>query len=418
MAIRGGQILHLGGSATVIDRLQSVGADVNIGSDTIREVGNYLNVDKVKQDPEVTFTMESFDVSTEAEALLSGRLDESNADADGTEYLFSEMGALNIISPWKDEAAGSAGTIDGGVVLPGYFTTRASYRFGVDDNAGVTFELSGSDQYLARFVPQNERFTASATASGAYTTTASAVLHRVGGYDSGEQKYVLGVVVNGQVQIDGSDFTVTPSAGGGAEIATVTFADPPADGASIEVAYFASAVAAAFPQTIHPDTVVKPGAVRGRDIKAYLHLPASGYEASGRVRLPGIQSVTVDAQKTTTLEREMGTLLPIGRTVESVDVTGDMGVHPAGQTAFFKLMRQITGVDAAEVVGILNDFPVGLEIEILNPKDRSQTLKTLFVEDAKFQVPGTPARAGAVVDFTITWESAEGELAIYKAAKP
>lgn len=417
MAIRGGQILHLGGSATIIDRLQSVGADINIGSDTIREVGNYLNVDKVKQDPEVTFNMETFDVSTEAEALLSNKLDESNADPDGTEYLFSEMGALNIISPWKDEATGSAGVVDGGVVLPGYFCTRASYRFGVDDNAGVTFELSGSNQYLARFVPVNERFTGNGTTPSC-ATSASAVLHRVGGYDSGEMKYVLGVVKNGQVLVEGADFTVTPTTGGPSEVATITFDTAPASNDKVEFAYFASATTASFPQTVHPDTIVKPGAVRGRDIKAYIHLPASGYEASGRVRLPGIQSVTAEASKETTLEREMGTLIPIGRTVESTDVTGDLGVHPAGQTAFFKLMRQITGVDAVEVIGILNDFPVGLEIEILNPKDRSEVLKTLFVEDAKFQVPGTPAQAGAVVDFTISWESAEGELKVYKGSKP
>lgn len=417
MAMRGGQILHLGGSATIIDRLQSAGADINIGTDTIREIGNYLNVDKVQQDPEITFSMESFDVSCEAEALLSGTLDAANADADGTEYLFSNFKGLNIVSPWKSEAAGSAGTIDGGVILPGYFATGASYRFGVADNAGVTFELSGSDQYLADFVPQNQTVTFDGVSPSA-ATTASAVLHRVGGYDSGEMKYVLGVVKNGVQQIDGTDFSVTPSAGAGAEVATVTFTTTPSNGDKVEIAYFASAVTAAFPQTIHPATTVKPGAVRGRDIKAYLHLPASGYEASGRVRLPGIQSVTADAKKQTTLEREMGTLLPIGRTVESVDVTGEMGVHPAGQQAFFKLMRQITGVDALEVVGILNDFPVGLEIEILNPKDRSEVLKTLYVEDAKFQVPGTPARVGAVVDFSIKWESRDGELKIYKAAKP
>ena len=417
MAIRGGQILHLGGSATIIDRLQSAGADVNIGTDTIREIGNYLNVDKVSQDPEITFSMETFDVSTEAEALLSGRLDSANADADGTEYRFSEFKALNIISPWKSEAAGSAGTVDGGVVLPGYEATKASYRFGVEDNAGVTFELSGNDQYLARFVPVNQRVTFGGVSPSA-ATSASAAKHRVGGYNSGETKYVLGVVKNGEVQIDGTDFTVTPSAGTAAEIATVTFTVTPSSGDEVEIAYFAPGVTASFPQTIHPAATVKPGAVRGRDIKAYLHLPASGYEASGRVRLPGVQSITADATKNTTLEREMGTLLPIGRTVESVDVTGEMGVHPAGQTAFFKLMRQITGVDAVEVVGVINDFPIGLEIEILNPRDRSEVLKTLFVSDAKFQVPGTPARVGAVVDFSVKWESREGELYVYKAAKP
>ena len=416
MAIRGGQILHLGGSATVIDRLQSAGADVNIGQDTIREVGNYLNVDKVSQDAEVTFNMESFDVSAEIEALLSNKLDEANADADGTEYRFSEFKALNIISPWKDEAAGSAGTIDGGVILPEYFATRASYRFGVDDNAGETFELAGSKQYLARHAPQNERFTGNG-ASASFTTTASAVRHRVGGYSSNELKYVLGVVKNGQVQIDGSDYTVTAGSGP-AEVATVTFAVTPANGDKIEIGYFASGVALAFPQTIHPDTTVKPGAVRGRDIQAYFHIPASGSEASGRVRIPGVQSVTADAQKQTSLEREMGTLDPIGRTTESTDVTGDMGIHPAGQTAFFKLIRQITGTASGEVTGILNDYPVGFEIAILNPKNRAQTLKTLYINDAKFQVPGTPARAGAVVDFTVNWESKDGELYIYKGAKP
>src|SRR3990167_4497959 len=152
--------------------------------------------------------MESFDVSTEIEALLSGKLDDANADPDGMVYKFSEFKALNIISPWKDEAAGSAGTVDGGVVLPEYFATRASYRFGVDDNAGETFELSGAKQYLARFAPQNERFSGNG-ASASFTTTASAVRHRVGGFESAELKYVLGVVKDGLVQIDGSDYTVS-----------------------------------------------------------------------------------------------------------------------------------------------------------------------------------------------------------------
>jgi hypothetical protein len=412
MALRGGQILHLGGSATIVDRLQSAGADVNIGTD-IRETGNYLNVDKVTQDPEITFSMEGFDVSTEIEALMNGDTTGGSADPDGTEYLFSETKSIHIISPWKEEATGSAGTVDGGVVYPGYACTRASYRFGVSDNAGETFELSGSDEYYARFVPVNEEFTAGG-ASATFTTTSSAVLHRVGGYSSNENKYVLGVLLDSVIQVEGSDFTVTPSAGGNAEIATVTFTTIPTAGQKVQLAYFSATAVASFPNTINPTTLVKPGAVRGRDIRVSLVLPASGYEASGTVRLPGIQSVTADASKTTTQEREMGTLLPIGRTTESIDVTGDMGVHPAGQTAFFRLLRQMTGVASAEAVGVLNDFPVGLKIEILNPKDRTEILKTLFVEDAKFQVPGTPARAGAVVDFTIRWESKSGELHVFK----
>ena len=419
MAIKAGQILHLGGSATIIDRLQSAGlGDINIGSDIIRETGNYLNVDKVLQDPDLTFTMEGFDVTTEIEALLTGDPTGGASDADGTEYLFSEFGALHIISPWKDLAAGADGDIDGGVVIPGFYATRASYRFGVDDNAGETFELSGSEVYMARKLPKIDQFAGNGTAS-AFQLTASAARHRVGGYASDEAKYVLGVVVNGATMVEETDFTVTTAVGSGvAELATVHFTDPPDNGYIIQVAYFDAAGTAAFPNTIHPESTVKPGAVRGRDIKVYFHIPASGAEASGRVRVSGVQSVTIDATTQTTIEREMGTQLPIGRTRDSTDVTGDIGIHPAGQDAFFRLLRQITGVDADEVIGVLNDFPVGVEVEILNPSNRAETLKTLFIEDAKIQIPGTPARAGAVVDFTLRMESTDGELFIYKGAKP
>lgn len=416
MAMKGGQILHIGGSATIIDRLQSAGlGDVNIGTDTIRETGNYLNVDKVLQDPDLTFSMESLDVTTEIEALLCGFTDGGTAHADGTEYLFSDMGALNIISPWKSEAAGSAGTVDGGVVLPGYYVSRASYRFGVDDNAGETFELSGSEAYLARYLPVNEEFTL-ASGTTAYQLAASAVLHRVGGYDSTEYKHVLGVVVDGVTLVEDTDYTVNDTSAN-PELVTVTLTSAPTTGSKMQVAYFSTATAA-FNDNIFPTATVKPGAVRGRDIKVYFHVNASGAEASGRVRIGGVQSVTAEATKNVALEREMGALLPIGRTVESQDVNGEIGLHPASQTAFFQQMRRITGVASSEVIGIINDFQTGIEIEILDPSDRGTTLKTLFIEDAKIQVPGTPARAGAVIDFSLRWESVTGELYIYKGARP
>lgn len=415
MAVRAGQILHLGGDNTVIDRLQSAGlGDINIGVDQIREVGNPNTVDKVQQDPDFTFTMESFDVSTEIEALLAGDVDGGVGLPDGTAWRFSDLKCIHIASPWKDEASGSAGTIDSGVLLPNYYVSRASYRFGVNDNAGETFELAGSQIQMAEFNPTIEVVTGDGV-EDTFVLAASAVRHRVGGYDSGEFKYLHGVIVGSEIMIEGADYTVAHAGSGATTAVTVAFTTPPPNGTDIQFAYFDTATPSYPVSTAtHTSPTVKPAAVRGRDIRVRLHIPAGGSEASGAVSLNGVQSVTVEGTRTTEQEREMGTLLPISRTVTQQDVNGEVGVHPATQDHLFTLIRRITGVAANESISVLNDFTVGLEVQILNPRDRSEVLKTIWVPDAKFQIPGTPARAGAVVDFTMRYESSGGDFYVIK----
>ena len=417
MSIRGGQIMHLGGNQTVLDRLQSAGiGDINIGTDVVHEVGNPNNVDKIQQDPDFTFSMESFDVSTEVEALLCGVLDGGPVLADGTMWRFSDMKSMHVSSPWKTEASGSAGVVDSGVLLPNYTTTRAQYRFGVTDNAGETFDLAGSAYYMAPANPAVEMKSGNG-ATKSFATASAAVRHRVGGYSSSSLAYVFGVIVDGDVQVEGADYTVTTPGSTAAETATILFGTAPANGADITIAYFAN-TAPYFPDTtaIHPAPTVKPAAVRGRDIKIMLHIPAGGYEASGTVTLNGIQSVTLEGSKTTEIEREMGTVLPIGRTVTSQDVTGDIGLHPATSAHLFTMLRRITGVASGEVISVLNEYPVGLEVQILNPRNRASVLKTLFVKDAKIQIPGVPARAAAITDFTLRYESQSGEFYVFKGA--
>lgn len=415
MAVRAGQILHLGGDQTVIDRLQSAGlGDINIGVDQIREVGNPNTVDKIQQDPDFTFSMESFDTSTEIEALLAGVVDGGPALPDGTMWRFSDLKCIHITSPWKDEASGSAGVIDSGVLLPSYYVSRASYRFGVNDNAGETFELAGSQVYMAEYNPTIEVVTGNGTAS-AFTLAASAVRHRVGGYESEEVQYLHGVIVDSEVMIEGADFTVTHASSAATTGVTVNFTTAPANGADIQFAYF-DTTTPAYPvnTTTHTSPTVKPAAVRGRDIKVNLHVPAGGSQASGSVTLNGVQSATVEGTRTTEQEREMGTLLPISRTITQQDANGELGIHPAQQSHLFTMLRRVTGVAANESISVINDFPVGLEIQILNPRNRAEVLKTLWVPDAKFQIPGTPARAGAVVDFTMRYESSGGDFYVIK----
>lgn len=73
MAIKGGQLIHVGNGTTVVNRVQTGGpGQVNIPTEKINELGNYKSVATVRDTPDLTFSLESFDVSTEVEALVTG----------------------------------------------------------------------------------------------------------------------------------------------------------------------------------------------------------------------------------------------------------------------------------------------------------------------------------------------------------
>src|SRR4051812_13971966 len=233
MSVHAGSILTVGGN-NVIDRIQSAGlGDVNVPVETIREVGNRLVVDKIPGEPDYTFTMETLDVSTDVMAWLCGKVGAlasgsapGASDPAGTAYAWSDTQYVNVVSPWKDPIAGSAGTIQAGHLIPSYYANRISYRFGVTDNAGTTIELAGGAFYYAGKAPAEEYATGNG-ATNSYVTSEPAVGHRLGGGGGTTFKSVFGVCVGGVPQIEGVDYTVT---GGNGTAATITFGVPPASG--------------------------------------------------------------------------------------------------------------------------------------------------------------------------------------------
>jgi hypothetical protein len=59
-----------------------------------------------------------------------------------------------------------------------------------------------------------------------------------------------------------------------------------------------------------------------------------------------------------------------------------------------------------------------LKLEIQNPKDTGTTIKTLYVEDALFDIPGTPARVNQPTDFAMGWQSRSGTYSAFKGEMP
>jgi hypothetical protein len=269
MSVHAGSILTVGGN-NVIDRIQSAGlGDATVPVETIREVGNKLVVDKIPGEPDFTFSLESLDVSTDIMALLTGKtgaLAEPGgapgaADAVGTEYKWLDCGYINIASPWKDALNDAAGDIVAGHLVPAYYPTRVRYAFGVTDFATQTVDLGGGAFYYAKAAPVEEYGVADGVIT-AFITADPTIEHRLGGAAGTTFRNVFGVIVGGVPMIEGVDFTVT---GGNGTPATITFAVAPAATDLVRYAYFTDAPKA-YPQPVHAATIVKPGAVRGRNI--------------------------------------------------------------------------------------------------------------------------------------------------------
>lgn len=410
MSVHAGSILHLGGQ-NVIDRIQSAGlGDVRLPIEAIREVGNREIVDKITAEPDFTFTMESFNTSTELMAFLTGATGGSGSaavpggsDPAGTSYDWLDCQFVNIASPWKDPDSGSAGTIEAGHLVPGYYPTRLRYRFGVTDNATQEVELSGGAFFYGRYTPVEQQETGDGV-EDEFDTNEDAIQYRIGGSSGSTFKSIFGVLIDGDLQTPDVDYTLSGGAADPGSTATITFTEAPENGADIRFCYF-TADAHAYPQTVHADINVIPGAVRGRNIQVYVE---------GQ-RVGGIQAFELEATVDGEVERELGTEEIVGRVINGTDTNGTMTVRSKDTDAFFDLLEDLTGVDAdTELVGWFNNNTVDLQVKIENPKDPGTILKTLAIEDAKFQIPGTPSRVNTPTDFSISWESNNGTFKEYK----
>jgi len=414
MTILAGTILHVGGN-NIIDRLQSAGfGNTKMPIEAIREAGNLNIVDKVPGEPDYTFTMESFDVSTEIEAWLIGEVGggtvntaPGSADPAGTEYQIDGVhtGFVNITSPWRDPLS-SGGNILAGHIVPGYFPTRLTYKYGVKDNASETLDLQGSTFYYNQSPPVEDYFTGTGS-QVTFSTTDNAVPYREYGAGGTTFRSVFGVIVAGNLMTKNIDYTTTPT-NGTTGIASVTFNVAPAAGATVKFCYFTTSTRA-YPTSLNAAAVVKPAAVRGRNICVFL---GSG---SSRAQVGGVQSATVEYSVKGQVERELCTYDITGYTVLQTDVTGSVVVRAHSIAQLYQVLTETTGLSlGAEVAGWLNINPTPMSIKIQNPRVPAQILKTIYVSDCLFDMPDPSVKVNTAMDFTLNFESQTGTMSVYK----
>lgn len=425
MAIRAGQILHAM-NQFIVDRIQTGGAgNLNIPQERVYELGNYQSVGIVRDVPDLSFSLNVLDVGTQVEALLTGALrpdDDTlhhlgDGTIDGAVYDFAQMIPADIVSPFK--TAQGAFSVVKGVAVPQLTLEQAQYQYGLTQNAGENFTLRGDSIFYIPGVP----FLAVYVGDGATTSFAfrtadatpvalAALLYT----ETGESQYALNVSVNGVRQRRDVDFTDTHL--------SVTFVNPPAAGAVIRITFgsnesaASSPISATYPQAVHSDLSVKPAAIRGRDIR----VKVGGLAITHKWH--DVQSFEANWRVTIDNDYEFGDAHAVNRDhIDPPDVSGTIGLKAITVDALFDKLYQITGVATTDVIGPQSSVTVPIIAELLNPQTGGTShvpagtvLKTLFIPDARFTIPGYEGRVSQKLTSDVTWTSDKGLLYVIKGA--
>lgn len=420
MAIKAGQILHAM-NQFVVDRIQTGGAgNLNIPQERIYELGNYQSVGIVRDIPDLSFSLDVLDVGTQVEGLLVGA---SNPDSDplgtdgvtGTRYDMLNNATVDVISPFK--SAQGAFDVVRGVAVPQLAIESISYRYGMTANAGETFSLRGDSIYYVPGAPYLAVFTGDGTtvlyhySSGGGSPTDLTALKYT---ESGVDMYALNVSVNGVRMTRGIDYTDTTTA--------VTFTVAPPAAALVRIV-FGSVTSSTYPQSVHgtPTALaVRPAAIRGKDILVFVGKDTAATPQP--FRWGEVQSVNVDWKVTLEADYEFGNAHAVSRDyVTAPDLNGSLEIKPISAATLFAKLNQITGVTPGDVVGPQSSVTLPLQIRLKNPDTGGTTsqakgavLKTLYIPDARFTIPGYEGRASQKLVNTLNWESDTGVLQVFK----
>lgn len=406
MSIRGGSLVFKAGAVT-LRGLQSAGVDnANIPETKVNELGSELSIATVYDTPDVSWPGESWDFSTDLEAVLT-RVD-PNSVSDGQEFSFIDNKPIDMVSPWKGPY-GSFTSV-AGVIAPYLILERISYRAGVRQSASKQFTLRGDAIYYCQKTPYFKAFDSAAVTGlgvGPYLFDHTAVKT----VEQGDDVFAYCVTVHHSDGtwsrlVHGDDYTDN-SAG-------FTLLSAPTAGDSIDVVY-ASGTAETLDQVINDDITTNPAALRHKDVDVWI---SDGAATPSSFVWKGVQTAEATWAVTLDNDEELGNPHYVARDYDTPDVTGSVAVRPATAAALMSAIAALQGVTStSETLNVLNFQPMEVELRFNHP-DTGDRLETVYIPDARFSPPPTPARVGQKQDFTLNYRSDSGEMLVYKGERP
>lgn len=399
-AIKGGQILHFG-NTTLIERLQTAGPGLNVPKERVYELGNYLSVAISHDTPDITFTMESWDVTTDVEELLTG--DSGTID-------MSACRPIDIASQFKaGKGLSNEFVVVESVALPFLTVESCSYRFGAKENAAQTFTLRGDSIHYNPGASVIEQFTASGSSGQTLLLAHPAGVYN-GDVVAGPRR-ALGIMVGTKRLVYGVDYTEALSGPAGAfRTVTITVLAAQTTGATIQVIYFTNDTVT-YDQTTHTDSSTKPANIRGKDITMLVN----GVAVADRYL--GVQSVQVDQRFTLERTDELGNSQAVSQDYgDAPVVNGNVVVRFRDLADLHARLQEALGISAStESIGPLQFDQNRIDFVLHHP-ETGAVLKTLEITDAVVELPGFQGRANATTDWTLNFESDSGQLTVLDSA--
>lgn len=401
MAIKGGQILH-DANGYVIDRIQTAGVgNVNIPEEKVYELGNFQSVGTTRDIPDLSFDLESFDMSCEFEAILTGQ--DPDSVVDGDEFDFNKSMPIDIISPFK--AASNDFDIVRGIAVPYLTLERVTYRFGLRQNATQQFTLRGDSIYYVPGTPYYEEFANVGASSYSFGETAIEYV------EQGKSHYALCVTAVNRT--DGTfkrlfledDYTNTSA--GFTTLDALTGYD------TLCVVY-GSATQGSYPQSVHQDVSVKPAAIRGKDIDVYI---GSNSATPVFSRWTSVQSVEVTRSVTLENDEEFGNTHYVSSDYDVPDVTGSIVVKTRSVEELWDKIAEVANIASNKIVGPFTSVDLPVEIRVSDP-DTGDVLKTIYLPDCRFTIPGVQGRVQTKQEVTFNFTTDSGVMLVYKGTRP
>lgn len=412
MSIKSGQILTQAGEY-VIDRIQTAGAgQINIPEEKIKELGNYETVATVKDIPDLSFDLESLDVSMEFEALLTNTTE--GAIPDGGFVDFNDAVPLDIVSPYKS----SVGAFDivRGIAVPYLTLESVSYRFGVSQSATQSFSFRGDGIYYIPGAPYAQEFAVTPGANQTYTFDETALMYT----ESGDTYYAISVHARNSVDNSYTRLFLVDDYTNTANDVTI-LDDIDADGYDTLHVVYGTAASITYSQSgnnphghvVHEGTSVKPAAVRGKDIDLYI---SDGAATPTLVRWGGVQNVEITRSVNLENEQELGNFHYVSTDYDTAEVTGSVTLRSPNPQDLFEKIANIANVSTNEIAGPHSATDLEMEVRVSDP-DTGDVIKTFYIEDARFTIPSAQGQVDTTLEVQLSFSSDGGNLLVYKGER-
>jgi hypothetical protein len=329
--------------------------------------------------------------------------------ADGTAMKPAANLPMDIVSAFKPGFSSTTPyNVVGTVAIPYLALESLSYKFGISDSASQSATLRGDSIFYnpsSAFIQE----TAGTNAANQAVILAHPATVYNGDTTSGTRYVLSASLKSGKRLLLGADYTEATTAG--VTTVTVLSAVPTTD--KIRITY-ASSTPTSYPQLSHAAvTAVRPAAIRGRNIEIYI-----GGELISN-RWTSVQSVNIDWKVTLEKDEELGNAQVVSQTFDTPDVTGSVDLKPRDYQELYAKVCQLAGVTPGEVAGALTTVPLELLV-VLHSPDTGAILKSIYVPDARFTLPGYSGQAGQGQKITVTFnfESDTGDMTVFKGTKP